>query len=143
MKTTVDTCLKDIAGFFIKNRRSMTEVELESILKKHCESEAEVKKFISFLETEPGQLRFKTLLRERKEHTSYPKEVGIPELVQRGIFELKTYGRVSEYYRASKEERKAIDDWLVRIKHPLAYEPGDMEYRYLAIVKELSAKEPV
>jgi len=66
MKTDVDTCLKDIADFYVKNRRTMTEPELEAIVLKHCESEAEVQKFVSFLETEPGQLRFKTLLRERK-----------------------------------------------------------------------------
>ena len=67
MKTDVDTCLKDIADFYVKNRRNMTNPEFESILKKHCENEAEVRKFVAFLETEPGQLRFKTLLRERKE----------------------------------------------------------------------------
>jgi hypothetical protein len=67
MKTDVDSALKDIADFYIKNRRGMTEPELEAIVLKHCESEAEVRKFVSFLETEPGQLRFKTLLRERKE----------------------------------------------------------------------------
>lgn len=44
----------------------MKEPELEGILKRHCESEAEVKKFVSFLETEPGQMRFKIHLRERE-----------------------------------------------------------------------------
>ncbi|GAI64779.1 unnamed protein product [marine sediment metagenome] len=67
MKTDVDTCLKDIADWYIKNRREITPPELRPILEKHCESEAEVEKFLKFLETEPGQLRFKTLLRERKE----------------------------------------------------------------------------
>ena len=66
MKTDVDTCLKQIADWYIKNRREITEPELESILLKHCGSETEVQKFVGFLETEPGQLRFKTLLRERK-----------------------------------------------------------------------------
>ncbi len=64
MKTDVDTCLKDIADWYVKNRREIKEPELKTILWKHCESEAEVKKFVKFLETEPGQLRFKTLLRE-------------------------------------------------------------------------------
>ena len=74
---------------------------------------------------------------------SYLKESEIPDLVKRGIFELKTYGKVSDYYRASQQEKQTVDDWLVRIKHRLAYEPGTMERRYLAIVKELSVKEPV
>jgi len=43
----------------------MTEPELEVILAKHCESEAEMKKVFQFLETEAGEMRFKTLLRER------------------------------------------------------------------------------
>jgi hypothetical protein len=66
MKTDVDSCLKEIADFYIKNRTSMKESDLEPILKKHCDNEAEVRKFAAFLSTEPGQLRFKTLLRERK-----------------------------------------------------------------------------
>ena len=70
--TDVDTCLREIADWYVKNRREITETELKAILWKHCESEAEVKKFIKFLETESGQMRFKTLLRERK-------EVEIPE----------------------------------------------------------------
>ena len=66
MKTDVDTCLKDIADWFVKNRRSITTAEIRVILRKHCESDAEVEKFLQFLETEPGQTRFRTLLRERK-----------------------------------------------------------------------------
>lgn len=67
MITDVDTCLKEIADWYIKNRREITEPELKAILLKHCESEEEVQKFAKFLETEPGQLRFKTILREKKE----------------------------------------------------------------------------
>lgn len=66
MKTSVDTCLIEIADWYLKNRREMKEPELRAILLKHCESEAEVVKFAKFLETEPGRLRFKTHLRERK-----------------------------------------------------------------------------
>jgi len=66
MITDVDSCLKEIADFYIKTRRGMTESELESTVMKHCGTETEVQKFIKFLETEPGQMRFKTLLRERK-----------------------------------------------------------------------------
>lgn len=64
MITDVDTCLKDLADWYIRNRRGITEPELESILLKHCGSEAEIVKFTKFLESEPGQMRFKTLLRE-------------------------------------------------------------------------------
>lgn len=66
MITDVDTCLKDIADFYIQNKREMTEPELESILLKHCGSEKEIQKFAGFLKTKPGQLRFKTILIERK-----------------------------------------------------------------------------
>jgi len=66
MKTDVDTCLREIADWYVRNKRSITEPELEAILLKHCEDEAERLRFVRFLETEPGQLRFKTLLRERK-----------------------------------------------------------------------------
>lgn len=66
MITDVDTALKEIADWYVKNRREMMPDELEPILMKHCGTEAEVEKFIKFLETEPGQLRFKTHLRERK-----------------------------------------------------------------------------
>lgn len=65
MISDVDTALKDIADRYVQKRREMTEPELEAILLKHCGSEAEVQKFVRFLQTEPGQLRFKTLLRER------------------------------------------------------------------------------
>lgn len=58
---------KEIADWYVRNRREITEPELKAILLKHCESEEEVEKFVKFLETEPGQLRFKTLLREMKE----------------------------------------------------------------------------
>lgn len=72
MKTDVDTCLKDIADWYIGHKRDIKLPELEPILAKHCGSNAEVRKFIGFMETEPGRLRFKTLLRERKgEQPSY------------------------------------------------------------------------
>lgn len=70
MKTDVDTALKEIADWYVKNRREIIEPELEAILLKHCEDEAEIQNFVKFLETEPGQLRFKTLLRERKGSSS-------------------------------------------------------------------------
>jgi len=66
MITDVDTCLKEIADWYVKYRREIREPELETILLKHCESEVEIQKFSKFLETEPGQMRFKTLLKERR-----------------------------------------------------------------------------
>jgi len=71
MKTDVDTCIREIADWYIQNRREITKPELEAILWKHCEDEAEVQKFIKFLETEPGQMRFKTIVRE-KQAVEYP-----------------------------------------------------------------------
>jgi len=88
MKTDVDTCLKDIADWFVKNRREITPSDIQPILQKHCESEKEAEKFLLFLETEPGQLRFKTLLREREgqeptdlkvKGAGYLKETEIPK----------------------------------------------------------------
>jgi hypothetical protein len=69
MRTNVDSALKEIADWYVKNRRGITPPELHSILLKHCGSE--VDKFTKFLLTEPGQLRFKTLLRERKSESSH------------------------------------------------------------------------
>lgn len=66
MKTDVDTCLKDLAAWFVKNRREMTELEFDEVLRQHCVSEAEVKKMEDFIESKQGTLRFKTLLQERR-----------------------------------------------------------------------------
>lgn len=64
MKTHVDACLIEIAQWFIDNRRELLEVELLAILRRHCENEEEMTKFAKFLETEAGQMRFRTHLRE-------------------------------------------------------------------------------
>lgn len=73
MKTDVDTCLRELADWYIQHRRNITLAEMTPILQKHCGSEAEVQKFIGFMETGPGQARFRTLLRERRQ-PSYLKE---------------------------------------------------------------------
>lgn len=90
MVTDVDTCLKDIADFYIQNRRGMTDAELESILMKHCGTGIEVQKFAKFLDTEPGQMRFKTLLREKKmggaEYTGVTARNPVEETHLRDIF---------------------------------------------------------
>lgn len=80
MKTDVDTCLKEIADWYIQNRREITEPELEAILRKHCETEKEVRKFIIFLGTESGKMRFKTLLREKEKPTGFTKGQEAPPM---------------------------------------------------------------
>jgi len=113
MKTDVDSALRGIADWYIRNRREMTEPELEAILKKHCESEEEIKKFVKFLETEPGQMRFKTLLRERKElpslqETRYIPRSTIPEpyatIIRRELRKQPT-SKLREVYEALKRGR--------------------------------------
>jgi uncharacterized protein len=66
MKTDVDTCLKDLAEWYVRNRRQMTEPEFDEVLRRHCVSDSEVKKMADFIESKPGTLRFKTLLQERQ-----------------------------------------------------------------------------
>lgn len=34
-------------------------------------------------------------------------------------------------------ERVEMDYWLVKVNHPLAYEPGTNEHRFKALVKEI------
>jgi len=67
MKTDIDTCLGEIADWYIENKREMSPKELEPIVSKHYQDEKETVKFVQFLATESGKLRFKTLLREREE----------------------------------------------------------------------------
>ena len=38
---------------------------------------------------------------------------------------------------SSKEERDSVDNYLVSISHPLAFEAGTKEYRFRSIVKEI------
>lgn len=42
----------------------------------------------------------------------------------------------SAYFHLSLAECKLIDQWLVEIEHPLAYQPGTQESRIIALVKE-------
>ena len=76
MKT--DDALRDIADFFIRTRRNLTDAELDTLLSRHCRDKAEKEKFSDFMQSTPGQRRLSTLLRERKEATekSYLKEPG-------------------------------------------------------------------
>lgn len=93
MKTDVDTCLRDIAGWYVRNRREITPEELQSIVTRHCESEAEIEKFLKFLETEPGQLRFRTLLKERKGESKPTRKLTFLDLQKK----LWTPGELAEY----------------------------------------------
>lgn len=67
MKSDVDNCLKEIARYFIRHKKALTEPKLKKIMVKHCENEQEIIKFYKFLETILGQLRFKTLLHTEQE----------------------------------------------------------------------------
>ena len=40
------------------------------------------------------------------------------------------------YFAMSKTERDGIDNWLVKIEHPLAYVPGTQEGRISALIKQ-------
>ena len=127
MKTDVDTALKDIADWYIKNRRSITEPELESILLKHCEDEAEIQKFVKFLETEPGQLRFKTLLRERKEGGTEAEEWKKRESIADTVYGLQ-HGVKEEDIRKTLTRNPKGKYW---------YEPEEVEYIIREAKKQL------
>lgn len=76
------------------------------------------------------------------------EQVGIifstfPE-VARAIARLKrgdTRGPDWEFMHFNASDRNLFDDWLVRFKHPLAFEPGTQEQRFKAIVKEIHERE--
>ena len=140
MKIDVDTALKDIADFYIKNRREMTEPELETILKRHCESEAEVQKFVSFLETEPGQLRFKTLLRERKGHSALGKTTTRKEAWQMTRAEFTDF--IKTMPRQYREALWGYDERLMRDMAVQAAETGKSQHQ-LFIEKALSEGKSV
>lgn len=64
-----------------------------------------------------------------------------PTLIEHGLASFRVYGErflSSDYCRASREDRNAVDAWLVAMQHPLSMEPGTAEGRFLAIVRELS-----
>lgn len=43
------------------------------------------------------------------------------------------------YFRLSQSERDLVDQWLIEMEHPLAYQPGSQQNRIVTIVRELSA----
>ncbi|MFA5186456.1 MAG: ArdC family protein [Patescibacteria group bacterium] len=84
MKTNVDACLKELAAWYARNRREMLQPEFDAILAKHCQSEAEMANFAKFLNSQPGEEKFKTLLKtameERPGQTDYVwvSPLGVP-----------------------------------------------------------------
>jgi len=111
MITDVDTCLREIADWFVKNRRGITTTELQAILRKHCESEAEMKKVSQFLETEAGEMRFKTLLRERLGPKPERKfEMG-RIVVTRGVSELVATNSEFAKFVTESLGRHSRGDW--------------------------------
>lgn len=101
MKTDVDTCLKDIADWYVRNRREITPPELQPILLRHCESEEEAEKFLNFLETERGQMRFRTLLKEAK----LAKAVkAMPKRTPEELLEIDKLGKRIAEEREQEEE---------------------------------------
>lgn len=111
MKTDVDTCLREIADWFVRNQRLITEPELEAILLKHCGSEAEVQKFKRFLETEPGEMRFKTLLRERF-GPKPERKFSLGQIVMtRGVNELVAENAEFAKFVTESLRRHASGDW--------------------------------
>lgn len=111
MITDVDTCLRDLADWFVRNRRGITEPELEALLMKHCGTEAEVQKFSKFLETEPGQLRLKTLLRERRGPKPERKFKMGQIVITRGVNELVATNVEFSKFVTESLGRHSRGDW--------------------------------
>ena len=76
MRTDVDTCLKEIAQWYINHKNEISPQELESIVRKHCVSKTETSDFIMFLGTDRAIITFKTLLREMKAKQYVQKQTG-------------------------------------------------------------------
>ncbi len=114
MKTDIDTCLRDMADWYIRNRREITPAELQPILLKHCESEAEAEKFLKFLETEPGQMRFKTLLKEAKMAEAVKV---MPKRTPEELLEINKLGRRIREEREQEEEPSYLKEQAQPIIH--------------------------
>lgn len=65
----------------------------------------------------------------------------VPECLQQVVY-LANYenGRFIHEapFRLEKSERDLVDQWLVELEHPLAYQPGTQESRIVSIIKELA-----
>jgi hypothetical protein len=82
------------------------------------------------------------------QHDSDPRRASephaYPALVTHALASHHVYGMrfvASDYCRAPKAERDAVDAWLVATRHPLGMEPGTQQSRFLALVREALATE--
>lgn len=66
MKTDVDSCIRELAEWHVKNKRKMTQPELNEILRRHFDNTTEMLKAVKFVRSKPGKLRFRIFLRESK-----------------------------------------------------------------------------
>jgi hypothetical protein len=64
MTNNIEACLKEISDWYIRHRNSISPDQLQRIVVKHCVSDTETSKFMTFLSTDGGKLRFKTHLEE-------------------------------------------------------------------------------
>ena len=73
----------------------------------------------------------------------HPFLPGVPDLVRFGVQRVQVYGARElglTWAMAGRKDREDVDAWLVRIKHPLAYQAGTAEQRFGSIVTELAAR---
>ena len=73
----------------------------------------------------------------------HPFLPGVPDLVRFGVQRFQVYGARElglTWTMAGRKDREDVDAWLVRIKHPLAYQAGTAEQRFGSIVTELAAQ---
>jgi len=84
------------------------------------------------------------LTKATQEHGILDEEREIPKSIQDAIHRYRREGDRGIDWKFSMgmttEEKDAIDDWLLKIKHPLAYQAGTQEGRFKAIVKELAVE---
>ena len=67
----------------------------------------------------------------------------IPSILHRALRAYGTYGTVGidwTWDHSSREEHISVDNYLLAIKHPLAYRAGTAEGRFEYYTKELAAK---
>lgn len=64
----------------------------------------------------------------------------VPEAIERSLDRIDyANGRFQHdiYRYMNQKERDAVDDWLVRVNHPLASQPGTQENRILVVAKDI------
>jgi len=70
----------------------------------------------------------------------------IPDEVQDAVRRLRSGDKSGHrwiYQWMSEGARDRIDTWLVRTEHPLAYEPGTQEYRFVTVCEEIAKSAEV